>query len=172
MRSNLVVFDNRSRAENTGELIDELGGNAVVSALCGGLSMSTVSQWRTRGFPPWVYSRLIRECGIRRIAYDPALFESHPRGRKTPRSNHRQSVAGMQIYQQIGQMIRQRRKDLGLSQDQLAGAIGMSHGQLSRLENGLHGILVHTIYDIAEALDCLPGELVPKPRRRRPAGAA
>ncbi len=62
------------------ELIEKLGGNPVVSALCG-VGLSTVSGWRARGFPLWIHGKLIRECAVRRIAYDPELFE--PKRRAT-----------------------------------------------------------------------------------------
>jgi transcriptional regulator with XRE-family HTH domain len=77
-----------------------------------------------------------------------------------------------QFYQTIGQMIHARRKAVGMTLEQLAAAVETTHSTLSRIENGKIRVLVHTIYDFAEALGCLPGDLVPKPRLRRAAGSS
>lgn len=70
----------------------------------------------------------------------------------------------MPLYEKIGLLIRERRKAVGMTQAQLAAAMEISRPALVNVELGRQRVLVHTIYDLAEVLDCLPGELVPKPR--------
>lgn len=68
------------------------------------------------------------------------------------------------VYKIIGEIIKTRRKELGLTQENLAEKIKLSRPGLANIESGRQGILVHSIYEIAEALDLKPHDLVPLPR--------
>lgn len=53
---------------------------------------------------------------------------------------------------EIGARIRKRRKELGLSQEQLAEKVGVSYQQVQRYENGSSTLNVENVQRIAHAL--------------------
>jgi transcriptional regulator with XRE-family HTH domain len=53
---------------------------------------------------------------------------------------------------EIGAKIRKRRKELGLSQEQLAEKVGVSYQQVQRYENGSSTLNVENVQRIAHAL--------------------
>ena len=55
---------------------------------------------------------------------------------------------------ELGRRIRDRRKDLGWTQEQLAERAAMSKGFLSDLENGKSSVGADILLDIARALSC------------------
>lgn len=59
---------------------------------------------------------------------------------------------------EIGGIIRDRRKELGYSQEQLAEKVGVSYQQIQRYENGSSMLNVENIQRIAKAL-ALPVEV-------------
>ena len=65
------------------------------------------------------------------------------------------------FYKQVGENIRTRRKQLGLSQDGLAKAVGLKRPSMSNIEKGRQNILLHTFCDIAETLDSSANALLP-----------
>lgn len=67
------------------------------------------------------------------------------------------------IYQHIGSIIKQRRKQLGMKQETLANELAISRGSLANIETGRQGILVHQLYKIALALKITPNDLLPAP---------
>lgn len=71
------------------------------------------------------------------------------------------------LYIFIGRAMRARRNQLGMNQAQLAARIGLSRTAVTNIECGRQRLLVHQVYEIAQALCCLPSDLVPKPRVRR-----
>ena len=52
----------------------------------------------------------------------------------------------------VGERIRERRKQLGWTQDELVRKAGISKGFLSNLENGKRSVGAETLYDLARAL--------------------
>jgi transcriptional regulator with XRE-family HTH domain len=68
------------------------------------------------------------------------------------------------LYQKIGQLIRTQRKQRGMTQADLASAVEISRPSLVNIELGRQRVLVHMLYDLAEVLGCLPGDLAPKLR--------
>jgi transcriptional regulator with XRE-family HTH domain len=67
------------------------------------------------------------------------------------------------IYKHIGAVIRARRKTLGLKQEDLAKALGISRGSLANVETGRQNVLVHQLYNYAAALTLSPFDLLPQP---------
>jgi len=65
------------------------------------------------------------------------------------------------VYQLIGGIIKQKRNALGMKQDVLAGKLTISRGSLANIETGRQRILVHQLYEFAEALDLAPNDLLP-----------
>lgn len=56
--------------------------------------------------------------------------------------------------------IREWRKYRGLTQEQLAERIGVTHGALSQLERGIINYTQPTLEILAEALSCEPADLI------------
>lgn len=59
----------------------------------------------------------------------------------------------------LGQAIQARRKELGLSQEQLGEAVGGGQVHISRIENGHHAVRVDRLWAMCDALDVTPAEL-------------
>ena len=62
----------------------------------------------------------------------------------------------------IGQVIRDLRKEKGLSQDVLSGLAGIARTHLTMIETGSKQANFETLWRIALALDLRPSELVRK----------
>lgn len=60
-----------------------------------------------------------------------------------------------------GERIKNARKKAGLTQAQLGEKLGISYQTIAQWENNLRNPKVDTIFKIAQALDCQPGELLP-----------
>jgi len=74
------------------------------------------------------------------------------------------------FYRQVGENIRAKRKERGLSQEGLAKAIGLKRPSMSNIEKGRQNILLHTFRDIVETLgtttDALfPERTIPEPQK-------
>ena len=57
---------------------------------------------------------------------------------------------------EIGAAIRNRRKELGITQEQLADTVGVSYQQVQRYENGMTTLNVENVQRIARALGVSP----------------
>jgi transcriptional regulator with XRE-family HTH domain len=66
-----------------------------------------------------------------------------------------------ELYDQLGTLIRIRRKKLLLTQHDLAARIGISRASLANMETGRQKVLVHQLYSLATALDLAPSDLLP-----------
>jgi len=53
---------------------------------------------------------------------------------------------------QFGQLIKEVRKENGLTQDQLGESIGVTKSQISKLENGTSNMTIGTIFKIFDAM--------------------
>jgi transcriptional regulator with XRE-family HTH domain len=74
-----------------------------------------------------------------------------------------------EIQQHLGSVIRRRRKQLELRQQDLAAQLGISRGSLANIEIGKQGVLVHQLYSFAEALGLRPEDfLAPLPDKTNP----
>jgi len=63
-------------------------------------------------------------------------------------------------FMEIGKIIRQRRKQLNMTQEELALEVNSDAGNLSRVENGKQGIPLDKIELYAKALRCRPADLL------------
>ena len=63
-------------------------------------------------------------------------------------------------YRLLGQRMKQKRRQLGRTQDNLAEALGVSVGYVSQLERGVTKINLDTLAAVAGWLGCGIGELV------------
>ncbi len=70
-----------------------------------------------------------------------------------------------QIYKILGKRIRDLRKGLGRTQDQLAKQVGISRASLANIEGGRQQVLVHHLVGLAAALDLdTPAQLLLPPQ--------
>lgn len=71
------------------------------------------------------------------------------------------------FFAQIAEQVAERRKELGLSQKELADLTGTTQSAIARLESGGRPPRIDTLLGIAEALDCdLRVELKARARSR------
>jgi len=82
---------------------------------------------------------------------------------------YEQTVKVDPVYQHIGAVVKARRKKLELTQEDLAGQLGISRGSLANIETGRQNILVHQLYRIAASLGLAPTDLLPAPASERAA---
>jgi len=61
---------------------------------------------------------------------------------------------------EIGQRIQKERKDLGLNQEQLAIAVGISLNSISSIERGIFSPALDTFYELCDALMVSPDYLL------------
>lgn len=61
----------------------------------------------------------------------------------------------------LGALMLARRKKLGLTQAEVAGASGLGRAQIANIEGGRTDVPTKTLIRIAEALKCRPGDLLP-----------
>ena len=81
---------------------------------------------------------------------------------------HTAGVNSEAIYRHIGLLIRNRRKQLGLTQEKLAKRIAISRASLASIETGRQNILVHQIYRFATVLQLEPKNFLPTVGDLRP----
>lgn len=62
----------------------------------------------------------------------------------------------------IGARIRARRKEIGMSQQALAGALGVTFQQVQKYENGVNRISARVLWSAAQVLDTTYAALLPK----------
>jgi transcriptional regulator with XRE-family HTH domain len=72
------------------------------------------------------------------------------------------------FYQKVGENIRARRKERGLSQEGLAKAIGLKRPSMSNIEKGRQNILLHTFCEIADTLNTSTNALLPERPQPQP----
>ncbi len=78
-------------------------------------------------------------------------------------------TAGASLSQVFGKNVRTRRKELKLSQEELAELLGISHQSLSRMEQGRIAPKFERLSDIAKHLGCSVPDLfisAPTPNRK------
>ena len=65
------------------------------------------------------------------------------------------------FYQQFGKKLRQTRREAGLSQADLAIALGLTRTSISNIENGRQGVPLCTFGKMVQVLKVQPGTLLP-----------
>lgn len=65
------------------------------------------------------------------------------------------------IYAAIGRNVRRERLRLRWTQDQLAERVGFLRTSVANIEAGKQRVPLHTLCEIAAALDVMPGRLLP-----------
>ena len=62
------------------------------------------------------------------------------------------TMSGKAIYRVLGAAVAKQRKSLGLTQADLASRVGMTRASLANIETGRQSVLLHQVYEIADAL--------------------
>lgn len=70
-------------------------------------------------------------------------------------------VYNNKLYYEVGKLVREKREQANLTQDELARRIGLTRTAVTSIESGRQRILVHTLVAIANALDLVPSDLLP-----------
>lgn len=68
-----------------------------------------------------------------------------------------------QFNQELGDLVRTRRRILGMTQEQLAEAVGLARGSIANLERGTQAPTAFRMAALAQALRCTPSDLMPEP---------
>jgi len=73
----------------------------------------------------------------------------------------------IELNKLIAEIIKKRRKELGMTQQDLANDVKLSVYHISNIENSNHTITIENLYDFSKALKCTMQELLPtKPKTR------
>ena len=75
----------------------------------------------------------------------------------TPETNTAPQLTASEVDARVGDRIRRRRILMGLTQDQLGEALGISYQQIQKYETGANRVSVGRLYLIAERLEVNPG---------------
>jgi len=67
------------------------------------------------------------------------------------------------LYTEFGKLLRQARREAGMSQEQLASRVDMKRTSISNMEAGRQRLPLHVAYKLALALGRTPVQLLPDP---------
>lgn len=67
------------------------------------------------------------------------------------------------FYIELGRKIREARQKKSLTQEALATLVSLTRTSVTNIEKGRQQVLVHTLADIAAALEVSPEVLMPRP---------
>lgn len=65
------------------------------------------------------------------------------------------------FYAEVGQRIRHARDQRGLTQEGLATLVALTRTSITNIEKGRQKLLLHTLVDLATALQVTPADLLP-----------
>jgi transcriptional regulator with XRE-family HTH domain len=66
------------------------------------------------------------------------------------------------FYREVGQNVRTKREQIGLTQEALASQVDLTRTSITNIEKGRQKLLLHTFVDIAHALGVDPSLLLPE----------
>jgi transcriptional regulator with XRE-family HTH domain len=66
------------------------------------------------------------------------------------------------LYQQIGKQIQELRRKKGITQSKLANTLAFNRTSITNIEKGRQKVLVHTLWDLADALGVPLNSLLPE----------
>lgn len=72
------------------------------------------------------------------------------------------------LYALVGERVRQRREELGFTQEELASAVGAARTSITNLEKGRQYAQLDLLADIAKHLEMSLAELMPTPAELTP----
>jgi transcriptional regulator with XRE-family HTH domain len=65
------------------------------------------------------------------------------------------------LVKEFGEMLREKRKAAGYSQESFAAYVGIERGNYGKMERGLVNIKLETLYKLTNALNCEFEEIMP-----------
>lgn len=77
-------------------------------------------------------------------------------------------ATGDDLYGRIGKLVRAKREQAKLTQEELAQEVGLTRTSITNIEQGRQKIQIHTLYEIADALKIPPYALLPPFAKRQP----
>jgi transcriptional regulator with XRE-family HTH domain len=76
------------------------------------------------------------------------------------------TMAEHAIYKAFGRAVATRRRELDLTQSELAARVRMSRASVANIESGRQSVLLHHVYGLAEALEITKvSDLLPAPSK-------
>lgn len=66
-----------------------------------------------------------------------------------------------QLYREFGRILRQRRNDATLTQDELANKVGLVRTSITNMELGKQNVSLHLLFQLADALGVQAKDLLP-----------
>ncbi|MEW9683247.1 helix-turn-helix domain-containing protein [Pseudomonas sp. TE50-2] len=66
----------------------------------------------------------------------------------------------MEIGEAFGKVLRQKRKEAGLTQEQLSYEADIQRNYVSLIERGIHQPTIAVLFKLAAALNCSPSQLI------------
>ncbi len=70
-------------------------------------------------------------------------------------------VDSKSFYIELGQNVRMKREQIGLTQEALASQVALTRTSITNIEKGRQKLLLHTFVDLAHALNIEPSLLLP-----------
>ena len=65
------------------------------------------------------------------------------------------------LVKEFGEILREKRKAAGYSQESFAAYVGIERGNYGKMERGLVNIKIETLYKLTNALNCEFEEIMP-----------
>ena len=65
------------------------------------------------------------------------------------------------LYKEFGRLLKSARKDAGLTQNEVAGRVGLSRTSITNIERGTQHIPLHQLFLLASAVGVSPDALLP-----------
>lgn len=65
------------------------------------------------------------------------------------------------LYKEFGLCLRERRKEAGLTQSQVAERVGLTRTSITNIERGKQHIMLHQLFLLASAVGSKPEEMLP-----------
>lgn len=72
------------------------------------------------------------------------------------------------VVRWVGGRVAERRRDIGLTQEELAERLDVSIKYLQRVEAGQENLTIESVVTVANALEVAPGYLIQQPRSAPP----
>ncbi len=67
-----------------------------------------------------------------------------------------------QLYREFGRLLRRRRKEAHLTQDDVASRVGLARTSITNIEQGRQHVSLHMVYELASAIGARPQDLLPE----------
>lgn len=67
-----------------------------------------------------------------------------------------------QIYREFGRLLRERRKDAHLTQDEVANKVGLVRTSITNIEQGRQHVSLHMLFQLADAIGISAEQLLPE----------